>query len=175
MSVHLSVCPSSWNNSAPTEWTFMKLDIWEFFEILSRKFKCHSNRKRITGTLHEDQYSFFILSRSFLLEWEMNQTNVVEKIKTHILCSVKFFFFENLAIYEIMWNNIVKRGRPQVTILRMRIASWILKATNVHTGCVILVAFPPQRWLHERASMLLSCYFLLIFPAVSVLPLLTDH
>ena len=27
----------------------------------------------------------------FFLEWEMFQTNVVEKIKTHILCSVTFF------------------------------------------------------------------------------------
>jgi len=32
----------------------------------------------------------------------MFQTKVVEKIKTHILCSV-FFFFENRALYEIMW------------------------------------------------------------------------
>jgi hypothetical protein len=27
----------------------------------------------------------------FLLEWEMFQIKVVEKIKTHILCSVTFF------------------------------------------------------------------------------------
>ena len=27
----------------------------------------------------------------FFLEWEMFQTEVVEKIKTHILCSVTFF------------------------------------------------------------------------------------
>ena len=31
----------------------------------------------------------------------MFQTKVVEKIKTHILCSVTFFF-ENHAVYEIM-------------------------------------------------------------------------
>ena len=28
----------------------------------------------------------------FFLEWEMFQSKVVEKIKTHILCSVTFFF-----------------------------------------------------------------------------------
>jgi len=33
----------------------------------------------------------------------MFQTKVVEKIKTHILCSV--FFFENRAVYEIMWEK----------------------------------------------------------------------
>jgi len=36
------------------------------------------------------------------LEWEIFQTNVVEKVKTHILCSIHFFK-ENRAVYEIMW------------------------------------------------------------------------
>ena len=27
-----------------------------------------------------------------------------------------------------------------------------------HSGCVILIAFPLQHWLHERASKLLSTY-----------------
>jgi len=35
-----------------------------------------------------------------------------------------------------MWKNIVKRGRPQMTIRRMRIACWITKATNTHTQVV---------------------------------------
>jgi hypothetical protein len=30
---------SAWNNSAPTGRILMKLDIWEFLESLSRKFK----------------------------------------------------------------------------------------------------------------------------------------
>jgi len=39
----------------------------------------------------------------------MYQINVVQKIKTHILCSVNIF--ENLAFYEIMWINYVERSR----------------------------------------------------------------
>ena len=42
-------------------------------------------------------------------------TKVVEKIKTHILCSITFFS-ENCAIYEIMWKNMVESDRPQMTI-----------------------------------------------------------
>ena len=61
----------------------------------------------------------------------MFRTKVVEKIKTHILSSVTVF--ENRAVYEIMWENIVERGRPQMIICPMRIASWIPKATNTHT------------------------------------------
>jgi len=62
----------------------------------------------------------------------MFQTEVVEEIKTHILCSVTSFF-ENHAIYAIMWKNIVERGRPQMTIWYMHIAYWITKGTNTHT------------------------------------------
>jgi len=72
----------------------MKFYIWGFFEILSRSFKFHRTRTRIKGTLHEDQYKF-IISRSllahFFLELEMDRTNIVDKIRTHILCSVTFF------------------------------------------------------------------------------------
>ena len=35
----------------------------------------------------------------------------------------------------------------------MRIAYWITKATNTHSQCVILIAFPLQTWLQERSSM----------------------
>jgi len=52
-----------------------------------------------------------------------------------------------------MWNNIVERGRP-LTVWRMRIACWIPKATNKHLEYVVLIAFPPQQWLQESASML---------------------
>jgi hypothetical protein len=71
----------------------------------------------------------------------MFRTKVVQKIKTHNLCSVTF---ENPAVYEITWENIVERGRPQMTIWRMRIACWIPKTTNTHTGYVILIVFPLQ-------------------------------
>ena len=36
-------------------------------------------------------YIFFSYLAQFFSEWEMFQTKVVEKIKTHILCSVTFF------------------------------------------------------------------------------------
>jgi hypothetical protein len=52
-----------------------------------------------------------------------------------------------------MWKNIVERGRPQI-IWRLRFACWIPKATNTHSQYVILIAFPLQQWLYERASVL---------------------
>ena len=61
---------------------------------------------------------------------------------------------ENCAVYEIMLKNVVEVGRTQMTIWRMRIACWILKATNTHSEYVIYIAFPLQQWLHERPSVL---------------------
>ena len=36
----------------------------------------------------------------------------------------------------------------------MRIACWIIKVTNICSEYVILIAFPRQQWLGERASKL---------------------
>jgi hypothetical protein len=36
---------------------------------------------------------------------------------------------------------MVERGRPQMTIWRMRIACWIPKATNTYSEFVIFIAF----------------------------------
>ena len=88
----------------------------------------------------------------------MFHTKVIEKIITHILCSVTFFFFlENRAFCK-MWKNIVESGRPQMTIWRMRIAYWIPKATNTLSEYVIFIAFLLQQWLHERAPALRYMY-----------------
>jgi hypothetical protein len=45
-----------------------------------------------------------------------------------------------------------------MTIRRMRIACWIPKATNPHSGYIIRIAFPLQQWLRERAAMLRYTY-----------------
>jgi len=39
-------------------------------------------------------------------------------------------------------------------IWHMGIACWIPKATDAYSGCVILIAFPLQQWLHKRTSVL---------------------
>jgi len=42
----------------------------------------------------------------------MLQAKVVEKIKTRLLfTNFFFFFFENCAVYEIMWKNMVEPDR----------------------------------------------------------------
>ena len=45
----------------------------------------------------------------------------------------KLFFFDNPAVYVIMWKNVVQQGRQQMLLWRERSACWIRKATNTHT------------------------------------------
>jgi len=67
----------------------------------------------------------------------MLQKKIVEKLETAFMFNK--LFFENLAIYEIRWKNIVEQDRPQMKTWCMRIACWIPRATNTHSGCVIII------------------------------------
>jgi len=67
----------------------------------------------------------------FFLEWKVFQTNFVAKIETQILCS-EYVSFENRAVYEIMWKDILER-RMQMTKWCVLIACCITKDTNTHT------------------------------------------
>jgi len=117
----------------------------------------------MAGTLHEDQYMFFIISRSVYLRMK----SVSDKSCTEYqnsCCVFSNFFFLQSFLYESMWNNMVEPGRLQMTIWHMRNACWIPKATNEHSEYVIHIVFPPQQWLHESSSVLgySKLYFFLI-------------
>jgi hypothetical protein len=102
---------------------------------------------------HTNQYIFLSYLADYFLEWGIFQANVVEKIQTHILCSVTFI--DNRVVYQIRWRNIVELGSPHMTIWRMRIACWItLDHQCTHSEYVILTDFPLQEWLNERTSVL---------------------
>ena len=106
----------------------------------------------------------------FFLEWEMFQTKVVEKTETHILCSITF-----CRQSWHLWENVEKYGGDGQDIddsitRRMRFACWVTKDTDTHSEYEILIAFPRQQWLRERASMLRCTHIAyLLFPVSSVL------
>jgi hypothetical protein len=103
--------------------------------------------------LYMHAYVYLYLAE-FFLEWEIFQTKVVEKLKTHVWCSMAFFRKSCR-----LWDNVEKHERArQATddniIRRMRFACWITKATDTPSEYVILNAFPWQQRKRERASML---------------------
>jgi len=63
---------------------------------------------------------------------------------------------------------MVPQDRPQITIWRLRIACWIMKTTNTHSECVILIAFPLLQWLHERAQCYVTRTLAVLFSINSV-------
>ena len=83
----MSVCPSVRTEQLGSHWTDFR-EIWYmnfFSEIFRKKIKFHYNLTIIMDTLHEDQNKFWQHLAQFFTEWEMFQTKIAEKIKTHIL------------------------------------------------------------------------------------------
>ena len=100
----------------------------------------------ITGTLHEDLYTRVIISHSVLLRMRNFSYKSCRKKAKH-KCSLSItFFFENSKVYEIIWKNILEPGRLQMNEWLMRIARWIPKAINKHSGYAEHIALPLPRW-----------------------------
>ena len=91
----------------------MKFDIWVFFAKILRKFKIHYYRTRITVTWHEDQYTVIIISRAVLKKRNVSSKSCGKIQDTHFTFSN---FFANRVLFEVMWQNIVERGRSQMTV-----------------------------------------------------------
>ena len=90
---------------------------------------------------------------SQFLEWEMFPIKVLGKIKIHVLCAI-IFFFENRAVCEIMWTNIVQARRHKMTILHICIACWMPTATDTHSEYVIRTRLYVTFYVH-----CLACQF----------------
>jgi hypothetical protein len=74
-----------------------------FFEIMSRKFCFHWNRTRITGTLHEDQSTYLIISRSNIRRIRNVSVKFYREIqKTH------FMFNNGFSKIITFWGNVDK-------------------------------------------------------------------
>ena len=73
---------------------------------------------------------------------------VVEKIKTHILCSITFS--DNRTVYEIMSKTIVETEKPQMT---SQYGAYVLRAGLPHAHAHAHAPGYPHAHMHARASM----------------------
>jgi hypothetical protein len=112
VSSYPSVRLSAWNNSARNWRNFMKFHSWGFFKNLSRKVRFYWTMTRTMGTLREDLCTFIIMSRWILRR--MRNDKFIVKIGSLIVCWK--IIPENHAVCEIIWQNVVERNRPQMTI-----------------------------------------------------------
>jgi hypothetical protein len=135
----------------------MKFGIWVLFEYLSRNIQFslrRDNNKRYFTW--RPKYNFYHISLISSYNEKIFRQICRENRNTHF--RFNNFFFQNRAVYEIMWKNVIQPSRPQMTIGRMRIACWIPKASNTHSCFVILVIFSLQQWLNYRALILRYTY-----------------
>jgi len=80
--------------------------------------------------LHADHYTFFIISRSFLHTMKyVSEKSGRENQNTFCF---QWLFFENRTVYEKMWKKYCRVWQATDTIWDMRIARWIIKATETH-------------------------------------------
>ena len=86
-----------------------------------------STSTKITGTLHEDVFTFINISRSYRLRMRnVSNKSCRENQNKHFMLS--FFFSENRVVREIMSKNIHPEWLQ--TIWHLRVACWISKATR---------------------------------------------
>jgi hypothetical protein len=142
-----SVCLSVRMEQLGFQWT-------NFCDIGCLSIFRKSKMSRITVTLHKDLRTFMITTRRILLKMRSFSYKILEKIKTHLLCP--FFPPENLTVYDTLWKNMVEQDRSQMTVRRIRTACWIIKITDALPEYVIIISFPRQIFLRNRASV--SCY-----------------
>ena len=110
---------------------------FNIFENLSRKLKFRYSLTRIAGTLHEDQYTNMIISRSFLVRMRNVSEKFAQKTKTRFMLNNFFFFEKTCCLGQNVENYCSAR-----------------QATNTHSEYVIIIVFPLPQCLQERASML---------------------
>ena len=138
-------------------WTRFK-EIW--YEYLSKI--CRENSNKNDGYFTWRPKYIFHRILSVILRMRNVCDSVVEKFKTHILCSVTFFFRKLCRLWDNV-ENTVEPGRSQMAIWRRRIACWTPTSINTHSQCVIIIVSSLQQWLHERRSVLrytdLACLF----------------
>jgi len=127
-----------------------------FFWKICRENSFHQNLTRITGTLHEDHYTFMVSCRIILRMRNVSDRTCKASQNAHFIFCIPLPP-HNRAVYEIIWKNIVERGRPQTTVWRIRLLDgW--QRVQAHTQKCVLIAFPRQQWLRERAPMLRYTY-----------------
>jgi hypothetical protein len=128
------------------------------YRTTPRKYPRRAHFSTATGNLNEDPHAFMVAALWILPRMTNIWDKSCRKKSKHMLCSTTFLF-ENRSVYEtVTGDNIIRR---------MRIACWITKATDTHSEHTILIAFPRQHWLRERASMLRYTYSAsLVWPGI---------
>ena len=166
----MSVGPSVCTQQLGSHWTdFYGNPSLSIFRKSVKKFQVslQSDNNTVRLLYMNPKVHFWSHLAQFFLQWEMFQTKAVQKIKTHILCSVTSF--DNRAVCGYCRVGQATDGN---IMQRMRIACWIAKATSTHLEYVILIVHckncctsAPQCYAVGTAPLFLIPSFYSRFPS----------
>jgi hypothetical protein len=106
----LHVCLSVRKEQLDSQWTdFHKTWYLNITWKSVTKIQFPLNLTRIKGTLYGDVFTFMTISRWILPRMRNVSEKFVEIIKTHILCSITFFFRKSCRL----WDNVETYGRAR--------------------------------------------------------------
>jgi len=148
--------PVCLNGKLGSHWTGFH-DIWylSIFRNSVKKIQDSFKSVKNKGHFTLSQYTFLIIPRSLLLKMKnISDESSRENQNTQFMFNNFFFPLLNRAVYEKVWENVVERGRTQMPIWSVRVACWMPRASDTHSGCVILIALVLQQWMHENAPIL---------------------
>jgi hypothetical protein len=146
MSVRLSVLVEQLGS----HWTDFDETLYlSFFSLRSvEKIQVSLKYEKNNGYFYIKMISYLRHLAEFFLEWEMFQIKVVEKIKTHISCSVT-----SSRKSCRLWDNVEKYGGGRETAddkrIRRRVACWITRVIRTQaraSACALLS--PPHTHTH---------------------------
>ena len=128
----------------------------------------------MTGTLLEHRYTFLSISRAVRLRMgNFADKSCRENQNTN-------FIFSNFfpKIPPFMRKNIVERGRPQMSIWRVRIACWVPKGTYKHsricnTNCLSTITLAART--HLSVTIYVQCSTLAVTCSVATIHLTLRH
>jgi hypothetical protein len=112
-----------------------------FSKNLSRKLKFHYNLTTITGTLHEDRYTFLIISRSVLLRMRnVSDKSCTENQNTHFTSNN--VFPKIVPFMRKCGKTWYSPDSPHTTIYGARaLHAGYLRLQNTHPEHATLIAF----------------------------------
>jgi hypothetical protein len=127
---------------------------------------------RTTGTLQEDVCTCMIWCRSILLRIRNFSDKVLEKIKSHVLCSITFFFFFSKMVTFIRecgrrWDS--QPDRPQMMTCSMHLTCMIPKATDTLRICNAYCFFTTGMVTRTRLNKMFVHTLLPLFIFISAL------
>jgi hypothetical protein len=119
---------------------------------------CQSVRPHVTTRLPLVGFSWNSVIEYFSKLCRENSMfiNIGQELALYVKTDVHFLII-SLSVLLRMRNVSDKRCTENQNT-HLRVACWIPKATNTHSQYVILIAFPLQQRLHERAWMLPYTY-----------------